>query len=136
MQDRSWEAMYFIMVDAFSKWREIFKMTSTTSSATIDKLREIFSRLGIPTERNLRLHNEFSNFCSVNGIQHLKTPPFHPQSNGQAEKFVDIFKRVMLQLKEEETSTMALSIFFSAIELHRTCTAIKINHTFRSHNGS
>ena len=33
--------MYFIMVDAFSKWPEIFKMMSTTSSGTIDKLREI-----------------------------------------------------------------------------------------------
>ncbi|KHJ83880.1 hypothetical protein OESDEN_16413, partial [Oesophagostomum dentatum] len=33
---------------------------------------------------------EFQQFCRKQGLEHVHSPPFHPQSNGQAERFVDI----------------------------------------------
>ncbi|XP_055527893.1 uncharacterized protein K02A2.6-like [Wyeomyia smithii] len=41
----------------------------------------------------------FEGFCEKNGIMHLKTAPFHPQSNGQAERFVDTFKRMIKKIQ-------------------------------------
>ncbi|CAD6200371.1 unnamed protein product, partial [Caenorhabditis auriculariae] len=40
--------MYLVAVDAYSKWPEIFEMTSTTSSATIKQLTELFAQFGNP----------------------------------------------------------------------------------------
>ena len=39
--------MYFVIVDGYSKFPEVVKMKSITSSSTIRGLREIFSRLYI-----------------------------------------------------------------------------------------
>ncbi|PIO61752.1 hypothetical protein TELCIR_16714 [Teladorsagia circumcincta] len=41
-------------------------------------------------------------FCRFRRINHIRTPPFHPQSNGQAERFVDNFKRGLAKLEGEE----------------------------------
>ena len=38
---------YLVVVVAYSKYPELVKMTSTTSSATITALRDIFSRHGL-----------------------------------------------------------------------------------------
>ncbi|KIH51733.1 hypothetical protein ANCDUO_18176 [Ancylostoma duodenale] len=53
---------------------------------------------------------EFKNFCSENG--HIFSPPYHPQSNGQAERFVDTSKRSLLNLKVGETLSEILQTFF------------------------
>ena len=40
--------MFLVVVDAYSKWLEVHTMQSTTSTATIEKLREIFATHGLP----------------------------------------------------------------------------------------
>lgn len=36
--------------------------------------------------------SKFLEFCKVNGIQHLTSPPFNPLTNGLAENVVKSFK--------------------------------------------
>ena len=44
--------MFLVLVDAYSKWLEVHVMKSTTSTATIEKLREIFATHGLPKTVN------------------------------------------------------------------------------------
>ncbi|XP_055543004.1 uncharacterized protein K02A2.6-like [Wyeomyia smithii] len=54
----------------------------------------------------------FAYFCASNGIEHVTTAPFHPQSNGQAERYVGTFKRAVKKIREGRGSIQeALDIF-------------------------
>ena len=110
---------YLILVDAYSKWPEVFHMNHPTSSETVRKLQEIFSRFGTPKilvsdNGTAFISAEFSDFCKQNSIQNLRSPPFHPQSNGQAERFVDPFKRALLKLKRGASTRDIIEIFLSS----------------------
>ncbi|KYM97848.1 Uncharacterized protein K02A2.6 [Cyphomyrmex costatus] len=91
---------YFVLVDAFSKWPEMIPTQTIAAQRTIDILQEIFARFGVPeslvSDNGTQFTSKkFQNFCLLQGINHLHTPPFHPSSNGQAERFVDTFKRAL-----------------------------------------
>ncbi|CAH8596854.1 unnamed protein product [Schistosoma turkestanicum] len=108
--------MYLIVVDAFSKWPEISPVTPPTTTKTIQLLTEIFSRNGIPDvivsdNGSQFTSSQFQNFCQRLAIKHLRSPPYHPQSNGQAERFVDTFKRALLKSKGEGTPAETLQNF-------------------------
>ena len=100
-------SMFLVVVDAHSKWPESFVMKSTTSQQTIQKLREIFSRNGLPEQ--LVSDNgpqftseEFGNFMKQNGIKHIKSAPYHPATNGLAERFVQTLKAAFRSTKGED----------------------------------
>ncbi|XP_058448351.1 uncharacterized protein K02A2.6-like [Malaya genurostris] len=94
---------YLIVVDAYSRWPEVIPTKRITTAATLTMFREIFSRHGMPetliTDNGTQFTSEnFESYCTNNGILHLKTPPYHPQSNGLAERFVDTFKRTLRKI--------------------------------------
>ena len=88
---------FLVMVDAFSKYPEVFKTSSTTTAKTIELISNAFACHGncdtIVSDNGPQFTAaEFTNFCKSRGIEHVRTAPYHPQSNGQAEKFVDLLK--------------------------------------------
>ena len=90
--------MFLICVDSYSKWPEIIKMRSITSANTIRALRSIFCRFGLPRQivsDNGRqfVSSEFRSFLKDNGIRQITSAPYHPASNGLAERFVRTFKK-------------------------------------------
>ena len=90
--------MFLIVIDAYSKWLEVHCMKSTTSNATIEKLREIFATHGLPAilvsdNGSNFTSSEFKEFMKRNGIKHIKVTPYHPASNGLAERAVRVFKK-------------------------------------------
>ena len=89
--------MFLVVIDAFSKWLEVHCMKSTTSAATIEKLREIFAIHGLPAtlvsdNGSNFTSSEFQEFMKKNGIRRVKVAPNHPASNGLAERAVRTFK--------------------------------------------
>lgn len=82
----------------------------------MDILIEIFARFGIPktlvSDNGTQFTSgEFQRFVELNGIAHLRSSPYYPMSNGQAERFVDTFKRALKKLNGEGTSTRNLQTF-------------------------
>ena len=95
--------MWLVVIDAFSKWIEIKRMSSTKSGPVIRELRELFSRFGLPkivcSDNGPQLtSDEMKNFMTKNGINHVLIPAWHPASNGQAESVVGKFKHAMKRM--------------------------------------
>lgn len=90
--------MLLIITDVFSKWSEVFIMNNNTEAkTTIEKFRECFARFGLPnklvTDNGSQLmSSEFLQFCSLNNIHYVTSPPFHPATNGAAENCVKSIK--------------------------------------------
>ena len=94
--------MYFMLVEAHSKWPEVVEMQSTTAEKTIQVMREMFATYGLPEQvvsdnGSQFTSQEFAEFMKRNGIKHIKSTPYHPSTNGLAERFVQTFKRAMLK---------------------------------------
>ena len=92
--------MFLVVVDAHSKWLEVFQMPAATSRATIQQLRALFAQFGLPqtivTDNGPCFSSEeFALFLKNNGILHLKSAPYHPSTNGLAERAVQTFKQGM-----------------------------------------
>lgn len=75
-------------------------MGSTSTSATVKRLRKIFAEFGLP--RTIVSDNgpqftsdEFQAFCKSNCLHHVTGAPYHPKTNGLAERAVRTFKERM-----------------------------------------
>jgi len=94
-----------VIVDAFSKWPEVHLMTDMKSSTTIDRLRRTFSQEGVPSTLvcdngpSFTSH-ELKKWLSLIGCRQVFTPPYHPRSNGLAERFVRTLKEHLRAAKE------------------------------------
>lgn len=92
--------MFFLAIDAHSKWGEVWEMAGTTSAKTIEVLRRLFAAYGLPqqvvTDNGPQFVSaEFATFLKANGVRHIRCTPYHPSSNGEAERFVRTFKEAM-----------------------------------------
>jgi transposase InsO family protein len=91
---------FFVLIDAYSKRPEVFKMKDIRTEPTINKLRKTFARYGLPrtivSDNGLQFtKQEFEKYVERHQIKHLKTPLYHPQSNEQAENCVKTFKQAL-----------------------------------------
>ena len=92
--------MWLVLVDALTKWPEIIQMSTTSSERTIEVLRSLFARYGIPriivSDNGTQFTSAlFAQFCKRNGIHHKLSAPYHPSTNGEAERLVQTFKYSM-----------------------------------------
>ena len=91
--------MFLIVIDAYSKWLEVKPVTAANSSVTIEHLRNMFATHGLPKtlvtdNRTQFMSIEFESFMKKNGIRHIRWSPYHPSSNGLAERAVQCSRNV------------------------------------------
>ena len=96
--------LYLIVVDAHSKWMEVVIISSTSSEVTIKSLQKIFATHGYPEQivsdnASGFTSTEFKNFTQSQGILHTFVSPYHPASNGMAERCVQILKNGLKMLE-------------------------------------
>ena len=102
-------SMWLIVVDAHTKWPEVIAMKTTTANKTIAILRSLFARYGIPQQivsdnGPQFTSEEYRQFCECNGIRRTLVAPYHPSSNGEAERFVQTFKSAIRRAQPKDLS--------------------------------
>lgn len=75
-------------------------MSSTSSTKTIEVLRNLFASYGLPLQvvsdnGPQFVSQEFADFLKQNGVKHIRSTPYHPSTNGLAERFIQTFKKAM-----------------------------------------
>ena len=88
--------IFLVLVDAHSKWLEVTPVASTSSQSTIQELRRIFAIHGLPEmlvsdNGTAFTSEEFLSFLKMNGVCPVNSAPYHPASNGLAERAVQTF---------------------------------------------
>ena len=110
--------MFLVLVDAYSKWIEIFPMTSSTATATIQRLKTVFAQFGLPemivTDNGpCFVSSEFKNFTTSNGIRHVTISPYHPSTNGLAERAVQVLKEGLKKTQSGPLSDRLAQLLFT-----------------------
>ena len=95
---------WLIVTDAYSKYPCIHQTSSTSTKATTTLLEEDFAHFGYPhtiVSDNATTFSsaEFQEWCHYRGIKHLTGAPYHPATNGAAERLVQSFKQFMKKSK-------------------------------------
>lgn len=91
---------YLVIVDYFSRFFEVSKLSSTTADAVIEHFKSIFARHGIPevvrSDNGPQFASEgFQAFAQGWGFDHVTSSPRFPQSNGVAERAVRTIKNLL-----------------------------------------
>lgn len=100
--------IFFVLIDAYSKWFEIHTMKDSNAKSTINKCEEIFAAYGMPLllvsdNGTTFTSTEFATFLESQGIAHKRTAPYNPSTNGQAEQFVQSFKQSLRKMNTTRT---------------------------------
>ena len=84
-------------------------MKGTSAQQTITELHRIFATYRLPESvvsdsGPQFISEDFQLFMKSNGIKHIRCSPYHPSSNGLAERMVRTFKKAMKTSAAETTS--------------------------------
>ena len=91
---------WLVITDAYTKYPCIHPTASISTKATILQLEEDFSHFGYPhsivsDNATCFTSDEFQVYCKERGIVHLTGAPYHPATNGAAERLIQSFKQAL-----------------------------------------
>ena len=94
---------FLVIIDAHSKWIEVYEQARLTSVDTIRNLQRCFATYGLPKQihsdnGSAFTSNAFDNFMKSLGIKHTTNPAYSPKTNGLAERAVQTFKQKMRKI--------------------------------------
>ena len=95
-----------VMVDYWSSYCELDKVTDLTTTTVIMHMRRQFARYGVPvrviTNKGPQFSSyEFQVFARQWNFHHITSSPYHPASNGKAESAVKTAQSLILKAQEE-----------------------------------
>ncbi len=96
---------YLLIVDYYSRYVEIAKLTPTRSQDVIVHLKSIFARHGVPeyffSDNGPQYScQQFKDFAAAYGFTHVTSSPRFAQSNGEAERHIQNVKKMIKKAKD------------------------------------
>lgn len=106
------EKTYLLIVDYFSRYIEVARLTVTSSAVVIAGLKEVFSRHGIPdvlVSDNGPQYSSvaFKDFANTYQFQHVTSSPRYPQANVEAERAVGTVKSLWKKGTDQTEALLA-----------------------------
>lgn len=116
---------FFVLVDAHSKWLEVAVVSSTSSQQAIRVLRQVFATHGLPEilvsdNGPAFTSEEFQYFVQANGFRHVRSAPYHPATNGLAERAVQTVKNALNKTTGDIETRLARFLFQYRLTPHST----------------
>lgn len=103
---------YLLTVDYFSRFIEIMKLPSLSSTSVITCLKSFFARHGIPEEvvsdnGPQYVSWEFGKFAQTYEFKHITSSPYFSQGNGLAERSVKTIKGLLSRTNDPYLALLA-----------------------------
>ena len=88
---------WLVIIDAYSKYLCVYPTTTVSTETTINLLEDSSTHFGYPhtivSDNATTFTSEvFQQYCKERGIVHLTSAPYHPATNGAAERLIRTFK--------------------------------------------
>lgn len=103
---------YIVVVDYYSRYIEVANLPTLTTSTTVERLKVIFARFGVPeilvTDNGPQFAStDFATFAQNYGFNHTTSSPRYPQSNGEAERAVRTVKQLLNKSPDPQKALLA-----------------------------
>lgn len=91
---------YLLVIDYFSRFPEVFKINSATSSSIVSVLKSTFAHHGVPsilfTDNGPQFSSQYlKEFASAYSFRHITSSPRYSQGNGLVERTVGTVKKLL-----------------------------------------
>ena len=119
LPDRPWQKLaadlfelkgqtFLLVVDYFSRYVEVAKLTRTTSPDIVVHLKSVFARHGTPDQRVSDNGPQFSsNAFAQFAEEYAFTSPRYPQANGEVERAVQTVKHLLKKAQDPYRALLA-----------------------------
>ena len=109
------KSTYLLVVDYYSRFIEIAKLSTLTSEEVVQYCKSIFARHGIPEEVITDngpqfVAQRFADFAQEYHFQHITSSPYYPRSNGEAERAVGTIKSLLRKESDPYQALLAYRV--------------------------
>ena len=101
------QSIYLLVVDYYSRYIEIARLSRPTTAEVVTHLKSIFARHGITDNGPQYSSREFGEFAKDFEFRHITSSPYHPQGNGEAERAVGTIKNLLKKGDDPYKSLLA-----------------------------
>ena len=103
---------YLLLVDYFSRYIAVVKLTCTTTKSVVAAMKPLFARYGTPDviisdNGPQYLSQEFKQFAEDYEYSHVTSSPYHPQGNGEAECAVKTVKKLLRDTNDHNLALLS-----------------------------